>query len=300
MSPEPARHVSVLPNQTLTLLDPQPGEIWVDATIGAGGHARLIAERVGPAGHVIGLDQDPGMLDRAKSRVAGLPVTLLNANFDQLAAALNTVGVKEIDGLFADLGFASGQMDDAARGFSFQQDGPLDMRLDQTAGESAADLIARLSEFDLANVIYEYGEERHSRRVARKIVEVRQQTPIRTTGQLADIVRRCVPRERGRNFDPATRVFQGLRIAVNDELGSLDRLLAQLPRVVKAGGRVGIVSFHSLEDRRVKRAFQDRETWQPLTKKPVQAGDDEVRDNPRSRSAKLRVARRQICPATPP
>jgi 16S rRNA (cytosine1402-N4)-methyltransferase len=300
MSPEPARHVPVLLNETLALLGPQPGEIWVDATIGAGGHARLIAERIGPAGRVIGLDQDSGMLDRAKNRLSGLPVTLVNANFDQLSAALNTVGVKEIDGLLADLGFASDQMEDATRGFSFQHDGPLDMRLDPNAGESAADLIARLSEFDLANVIYEYGEERHSRRVARKIVEVRQQTPIHTTGQLADIVRRCVPRERGRNFDPATRVFQGLRIAVNDELGSLDRLLAQLPRVVKPGGRVGIISFHSLEDRRVKRAFQDRETWQPLTKKPVQAGDDEVRDNPRSRSAKLRVARRQTCPATTP
>jgi 16S rRNA (cytosine1402-N4)-methyltransferase len=290
----------VLTHETLTLLDPQPGQVWVDATIGAGGHARLIAERVGTTGRVIGLDQDPGMLDRAKSRLDGLPVTLLNANFDQLTAALNTVGMKEIDGLLADLGFASDQMDDAARGFSFQQDGPLDMRLDPTAGESAADLIARLSEFDLANVFYEYGEERHSRRVARKIVEVRQQTSIRTTGQLADIVRSCVPRERGRNLDPATRVFQGLRIAVNDELGSLDRLLAQLPRVVKAGGRVGIISFHSLEDRRVKRAFQDREIWQPLTKKPVQASDDEIRVNPRSRSAKLRVARRQTCPATTP
>jgi 16S rRNA (cytosine1402-N4)-methyltransferase len=300
MPPQSARHVPVLAREVVALLDPRPGEVWVDATAGAGGHTRLIAERVGPGGRVIGLDQDPTMLDRARGRLDGLPVTLVHANFDQLAGALASVGVNEIDGLLADLGFASDQMDEAGRGLSFQQDGPLDMRLDPMSGETAAHLVARLSEFDLARIFYEYGEERRSRRVARKIVEVRKQTPIRTTGQLAELVRSCVPRERGRNFDPATRVFQGLRIAVNDELGSLDRLLAQLPRVVKPGGRVGVISFHSLEDRRVKQAFRDRQTWEPVTKKPVTAADDEVRDNPRSRSAKLRVARRQGCqPSTP-
>lgn len=297
MSPPSARHRPVLPVETVTLLDPQPGETWVDATTGAGGHTRLLAERVGPAGRVIGLDQDPTMLELARGRLDGLPVNLVHANFDQLVPALARVGVSEIDGLLADLGFASDQVDAGGRGLSFQQDGPLDMRLDPTAGETAADLLARLSEYDLARILYEYGEERHSRRVARKIVETRKQTPIRTTGQLADLVRRCVPRERGRTFDPATRTFQGLRIAVNDELGALERLLAQLPRVVKPGGRVGVISFHSLEDRRVKRAFQDRSAWAPVTKKPVTAGEDEVRDNPRARSAKLRVARRQTCPA---
>ena len=300
MSPQPARHRPVLPRQTVELLDPRLGETWVDATVGAGGHTRLLADRVGPAGRVVGLDQDPTMLERARERLAGLPVTLVHANFDQLTAALGRLGITEIDGLLADLGFASDQVDAADRGLSFQQDGPLDMRLDLTVGESAADLVARLSEYDLARIFYEYGEERHSRRVARKIVEARKQTPIRTTGQLADLVRSCVPRERGRNFDPATRVFQGLRIAVNDELGSLERLLAQLPRVVKPGGRVGIISFHSLEDRRVKHAFRDRATWEPVTKKPVTADDDEVRDNPRARSAKLRVARRQTCPTPSP
>ena len=283
----------MLPRETLDLLSPQPGEVWVDATVGAGGHTRLIAERVGPAGRVIGLDQDPSMLERAKLNLVGLPVELLHANFDQLVAALRNLGVQEVDGVLADLGFASDQVDEAERGLSFQQDGPLDMRLDPTSGESAANLIARENDFNLAKIFFEYGEERHSRRVARKIVETRKQSPIHTTKQLADLVRSCVPREKGRHFDPATRVFQGLRIAVNDELGSLERLLAQLPRIAKPGGRVGIISFHSLEDRRVKQAFQDRETWEPLTKKPVIAGEDEVRDNPRSRSAKLRVARRQ-------
>jgi 16S rRNA (cytosine1402-N4)-methyltransferase len=300
MSPVPARHVPVLAAEVVALLDPQPGEVWVDATTGGGGHARLIAERIGPTGRLIGLDQDPGMLDRARVRLDGLPVTLVHANFDQVAAALATVGVREIDGLLADLGFASDQMDEVERGLSFQQDGPLDMRLDPTAGETAADLVARLSEFDLAKVIYEYGEERHSRRVARRIVETRKQTPIRTTGQLAALVRSCVPREKGRNFDPATRTFQALRIAVNDELGALDRLLAQLPRLVKPGGRVGIISFHSLEDRRVKHAFRDREVWAAVTKKPVTASEAEERENPRARSAKFRVARRQTWPTTTP
>jgi 16S rRNA (cytosine1402-N4)-methyltransferase len=300
MSPQPARHVPVLPREVVALLDPKPAEVWVDATTGVGGHARLIAQRVLPGGRVIGLDQDPSMLDVARANLAGLSVTLVHANFDQLTPVLSSLGLKEVAGLIADLGFASDQMDAADRGLSFQQDGPLDMRLDLTSAETAADLVARLSEYDLAKVFYEYGEERHSRRVARKIVETRKQTPIRTTGQLADLVRSCVPRERGRSFDPATRVFQALRIAVNDELGSLERLLAQLPRIVKPSGRVGIISFHSLEDRRVKQSFHDRTVWEPVTKKPVQAGEDELRDNPRSRSAKLRVARRLPCPAPTP
>lgn len=285
-------HVSVLPRETLDLLDPRPGEVWVDCTLGAGGHSRMIAERVGPAGRVIGLDQDAVMIAATQPALAGLPITTVHANFDQVSAALRGLGITEVDGLLADLGFCSDQLEDAGRGLSFQTDGPLDMRMDTSAGESVAEMLARMNEYDLANLIYEYGEERQSRRIARKIVETRKLSPIRTTAQLADLVRSCVLRDHKSRIDPATRTFQALRIAVNDELGSLDRLLTQLPRLLKAGGRVGIISFHSLEDRRVKQAFQDREIWEAVTKKPVQAGDDETATNPRARSAKLRVARR--------
>ena len=228
------------------------------------------------------------MLELARPRLAGLPVTLVCANFDQLPGVLANLGVDAVDGVLADLGFASDQVEDAGRGFSFRDDGPLDMRLDPTAGETAADLVNTLSEAALADVFFEYGEERHSRRVARRVVERRNEKPFETTADLADVVRRSVPRSGG--LDPATRVFQALRIAVNDELGALDRLLAALPRVVKTGGKAGVISFHSLEDRRVKRAFRTAEVWRPVTKKPVEAADDEVARNPRARSAKLRVA----------
>jgi 16S rRNA (cytosine1402-N4)-methyltransferase len=280
----------VLPAETLRLLGPAPGETWVDCTVGAGGHSRLIAEKLGDAGRLIGLDQDPTMLDLARVRLVGLPVELVHANFDQVAEVLANRGVAAVDGVLADLGFCSDQLERADRGLSFREDGPLDMRLDPSHGETAADLVNRLSEAGLADVFWEYGEERFSRRIARKIVEVRKDRPPATTGELASLVRSCVPRSGG--IDPATRVFQALRIAVNDELGALERLLAALPRVVKTGGRAGLISFHSLEDRRVKQAFRAATVWQPLTKKPVEAGDEEAARNPRARSAKLRVALR--------
>lgn len=288
------RHVSVLPAEVLSLLAPAPGEVWVDATTGAGGHARLIARRVAPTGQLIAIDQDPTMLELARPQLEGLPVRFIHANFDQLSAALAVVGVEKIDGLLADLGFCSDQLENVERGLSFQHDGPLDMRLDPTQGESAAELLSRLEERELADIIYRYGEERHSRRVARRIVETRKLLRIETTAQLAELVRQCVPRDKNSRMDPATRTFQGLRIAVNDELGSLERLLAQLSRIVKPGGRAGLISFHSLEDRLVKQAFRAAAIWEVLTKKPVSAGDDEVRENPRARSAKLRVAKRKI------
>ncbi len=301
-APHEPRHIPVLSAEVIRLLDPKPGETWVDCTTGGGGHAQLIAARLSrPAGeatpdpqrtqgHLIGLDQDATMLELARPRLAGLPVTLIHANFDQLASVLANLGIDAVDGVLADLGFASDQMDELKRGFSFREDGPLDMRLDPTAGSTAADLINTMSEGALADVFFEFGEERHSRRVARKIVERRKTKPFETTADLASVVRSCVPRSGG--IDPATRTFQGLRIAVNDELGALERLLAALSHVVKPGGRAGIISFHSLEDRRVKQAFRTPAVWEQLTKKPVEAGDAELARNPRSRSAKLRVARR--------
>lgn len=284
-------HVSVLPAETLALLAPRPGEVFVDCTAGLGGHTLAIAQAVGPTGRVIALDQDAAMLALAGPRLAGLPVTLLHANFESLPELLANAGVPRVDGLLADLGFCSDQVSDPARGFSFQNDGPLDMRLNPDAGATAADLVNTLSEGALADLIFEYGEERKSRWVARRIVERRATKPFTTTADLADLVRRTVPRSG--SIDPATRVFQALRIAVNDELGALERLLAALPGLVRQGGRVAVISFHSLEDRPVKSAlFKVPEVWHPLTKKPVEAGAEEQARNPRARSAKLRAARR--------
>ncbi len=286
-------HLAVLPAEVMHYLAPAPGQVHVDGTVGAGGHTRLLAERVGPGGRVIGLDQDATMLELARPRLEGLPVTFVRANFDRLRDVLDEQGVRGVDGVLADLGFCSDQMDAPERGFSFQHDGPLDMRLDPERGEPASALLRRLNERDLADLFWEYGEERHSRRVARKIVETRKRAPLETTGQLAELVRRCVPRGRRRDFDPATRVFQALRIAVNDELGALDRLLAALPDCLRPGGRAVLISFHSLEDRRVKQAFRNDPRWEVLTKKPVEATEEEMRNNPRARSAKLRAARRK-------
>ena len=291
------RHVAVLRDEVLAALDPRPGQVLVDATVGAGGHARLLAERIGPDGRLIGLDRDASMLALAEPRLRGLPVTLVHAGFDELPDVLARLGLAAADGVLADLGVCSDQLDDAGRGFSFGRPAPLDMRLDQESGETAADLLRRLNERDLADLFWRYGEERFSRRIARRIVEARRLQPLRTTEELAELVRRCVPRPRpgGRRkppIDPATRVFQALRIAVNDELGALDRLLAALPDRLHPGGRAAIISFHSLEDRRVKQAFRDRTRWRELTRKPVTAGDEELARNPRARSAKLRAALR--------
>jgi 16S rRNA (cytosine1402-N4)-methyltransferase len=291
-----ASHVAVLPAEVLRYLDPQPGQTIVDATVGAGGHARLLAERIGPGGLLIGLDQDAGMLEHSERRLRGLPMVLLHRNFEDLPDVLTERGIATVDAVLADLGFCSDQLADPARGLSFQQDGPLDMRLDMSRGEPVSAMLRRLLERELADIFWRYGEERFSRRVARKIVEAREKGAIATTGQLADLVRSCVPRPRGHRhvIDPATRVFQALRIAVNDELGALERLLEVLPDCVKPGGRVAIISFHSLEDRLVKQAFRKSpDLFKELTRKPIQASEDEIRSNPRARSAKLRAAVRQ-------
>lgn len=292
------RHEPVLTAEILAALAPAAGQVFVDATVGAGGHTRLLAERLMPGGRLIGLDRDAAMLELARPRLADLPVTLVQAPFSRLRDVLDEYGIAAVDGVLADLGFCSDQMEDAERGMSFTKSGPLDMRFDPTTGEPASALLRRLSERDLADLIYRYGEERYSRRIARRIVEMRRRTPLETTETLAELVRRCVPRPRSfvkrrrPTIDPATRVFQALRIAVNDELGELENLLKILPKCLRPGGRVAVSSFHSLEDRLVKTAFRDRLLWEALTPKPVQAGADEVRNNPRARSAKLRAARR--------
>jgi 16S rRNA (cytosine1402-N4)-methyltransferase len=287
-------HVSVLPAEVLAALEPQPGQTIVDCTVGGGGHTRLLAERVGPSGVLLGLDQDQTMLSLARTRVGGLPVRLVHANFEDLHEVLQTLQIGPVDAVLADLGFASDQLANPERGLSFQHDGPLDMRLDPTRGEPAAALVQRLPERELADLIYRFGEERYSRRVARAIVEARKKERIAMTGQLAELVRRCVPRSRGGpSIDPATRTFQALRIAVNDELGALERFLTALPDCVRPGGRVAVISFHSLEDRLVKHAFRDPERWELVTRKPLVPGEDECARNPRARSAKLRVAKRK-------
>jgi 16S rRNA (cytosine1402-N4)-methyltransferase len=288
-----ALHIPVLTQEVLHYLDPRPGQVIVDATVGAGGHARLLLERVGATGTVIGLDQDPEMLALAPEQSAGKRMTLVHGSFEDLPEVLQKMQIDVVDGVLADLGFCSDQLAKPERGLSFQQDGPLDMRLDQTRGEPASALVRRLHEHELADVIWQFGEERFSRRIARRIVETRQKTPIVTTGQLAELVRGCVPRSPGRHsIDPATRVFQALRIAVNDELGALERFLDALPGCLKPSGRAVIISFHSLEDRRVKHAFRNGEHFEELTRKPAMAADDEIRNNPRARSARLRAARR--------
>jgi 16S rRNA (cytosine1402-N4)-methyltransferase len=266
----------------------------IDATLGGGGHARLFAERLGPDGLLIGVDQDESMLALARQRLQGLPVRFVHGSFADIGEVLEELALPAVDAVLADLGISSDQLDDPARGLTFQVEGPLDMRMDRSRGEPAGDLVNRLSERELADIFWRYGEERFSRRIARRIVEARQRGPLETTLQLAELVRRCIPRPKGRRhgIDPATRVFQALRIAVNGELDALERFLAGLPACLKPGGRAAVISFHSLEDRLVKQAFRNREVFEQLTRKPVVASDEEIRGNPRSRSAKLRVARR--------
>ncbi len=277
---------------------PAPGAVLVDGTLGGGGHTRALAERVAPGGTVIALDRDPAAVDAACQTLAHLPVVAVHASFAELPEVLAEFDVADIDGVLLDLGLSSDQLADPQRGFSFDAEGPLDLRFDPSAGEPAWRLLDRLSAVHLADVIYQYGEERYSRRIARAVVERRQQgRPVRTAADLAALVRRCIPR-RGRHdrIDPATRTFQALRIAVNDELKALEVALRRIPTCLREGGRLAVISFHSLEDRRVKAAFRDDPRWRVLTKRPVRPAEDEIGRNPRARSAKLRVADRRPSP----
>ncbi len=283
-------HVAVLARESLDALDVRAGGTYVDATFGAGGHAALILDALGTAGRLIAFDADP----TASARAIDDPrFTLLHANFRDLASHLDAIGVASVDGVLFDLGVSSMQLDEGERGFSFRAAAPLDMRLDPSSGESVAEFLATRDEHEIADVIYRYGEERASRRIARAIVALRDAgTPVRDTLDLAGVIARAARAPAHQRIHPATRTFQALRIAVNDELGALrDGLDAALARTAP-GGRVAVISFHSLEDRIVKNTFREDSRVRVLTRKPLVAGDDEVAANPRARSAKLRVAER--------
>lgn len=289
-SSERTVHIPVLLNEVLEWLAPRPGSILVDGTLGGGGHTRELARRVTPGGLVLGLDRDPRAIERTAATLEDLPVRLVQASYADLPQVLSELGIAGVDGVLLDLGLSSDQLADGERGFSFHSDGPLDLRFDTESGRPAWELLQRMPTDELADLIYEYGEERHSRRIAREIVAARHKQPIRTAAQLGDLLRRIVPRGRHDRIDPATRTFQALRIAVNGELKELERALQVLPDCLLPGGRAAIISFHSLEDRLVKQAFRGSERWNSLTKKPIWPSEEEEERNPRSRSARLRVA----------
>jgi 16S rRNA (cytosine1402-N4)-methyltransferase len=290
-------HVPVLLEPAIDFLNVRRGGSYLDATIGLAGHSFAIAKLLGAQGHLIGFDKDPNALERARQRLNNPPaelkqdwpaITLIHVSFSEVAERIEP---GSLDGLLADLGVSSLQLADPARGFSFQADGPLDMRMDPTSGQTANQVVNRLDERTLADVIYEFGEERRSRRIARAIVRAR---PIHTTRQLAAVIAAAARPMKLERIHPATRTFQALRIFVNRELDDVKALLNKdaAPRVLRKGGRLVVISFHSLEDRLVKDALRElpRDQWQILTKKPVTADDEEIERNPRSRSAKLRAA----------
>jgi 16S rRNA (cytosine1402-N4)-methyltransferase len=290
-------HVPVLCAEVVELLRPDRGGLFVDCTTGLGGHSRALL--AAGATRLICLDRDADALERARTTLSPWAdrVTLVHADYRELDATLDAHDISAVDGALADLGVSSLQFDAPGRGFSFQRDEPLDMRMDRSRGETAAALVARASERELADAIFQYGEERFSRRIARRIVDARAEAPVETTGQLAALVRRAVPRRGYSRIDPATRTFQALRIWVNRELDGLDQFLAAALRRLRTGARLAVITFHSLEDRIVKhtlRALAQSHDMavQVLTRKPIVPGDDEVQANPRARSAKLRVAER--------
>ena len=301
-------HVPVLVDEVRALLQPERGGIFVDCTVGLGGHARMVLEHGGE--RLIGIDRDPDALVLAGTALEGFGdrVTLVHADYREIGAVLDAQGIADVAGVVADLGVSSMQLDREGRGFSFRRDEPLDMRMDRTQGETAADLIDRVDERELADVIYQFGEERRSRQVARAIVNARQQGRIETTGRLAEIVRRAVAARGWQRIDPATRTFQALRIWVNRELDGLDSFIGAAANRLQLDGRIVVIAFHSLEDRVVKHtlrdlsrppSLEDRGSAGPdraavlmkvLTKHPIVAGEAEAAANPRARSAKLRAA----------
>jgi 16S rRNA (cytosine1402-N4)-methyltransferase len=290
------QHVPVLLEASLEYLNVRPGGVIVDATLGLGGHSAEIAKRLGPTGKLICFDRDPEAMARAKARLeevaAELGSEMPEVIYEPRAFSEAAEAIKPgtIDGLLADFGVSSLQLDEAHRGFSFRSDGPLDMRMDTRSGETAGQVVNQEDENELADLIYEFGEERRSRRIARAIVRAR---PISSTAELAQVISAAAPSMKGDKIHPATRTFQALRIRVNNELGEIESLLKSAPSLLKPGGRMVLISFHSLEDRRVKDSFRELhrdKTFEVLTKKPVVAEEQEQLRNPRSRSAKLRAA----------
>ncbi len=309
------QHLSVMPAEVLACLQPQPGETFVDGTLGGGGHSRLLLESTAPDGRLIGLDRDQDALKAAAEILDpyGDRVILRHANFSEVDQILEELGIEGMDGMLLDLGVSSFQLDAGHRGFSFQVDAPLDMRMDRSGGLTAADILQTYSAEELARIFFEYGEERYSRRIARRIVERRVETPLTTTSQLAELVKYSVPKGRvPARIHPATRVFQALRIEVNGELEHVAQGLEKAINCLRPGGRLAVISFHSLEDRLVKRFFRSESqscicppklpmcicNHQPrvkvLTRKGLRASEEEVANNPRSRSAVLRAVCR--CP----
>lgn len=284
-------HIPVLPSECVEALQISPGATIVDGTFGGGGHAKLILEQLNGSGKLIGFDRDPVAVEAGESWIPE-NCTLIASNYSDMPEQLYQIGIEKVDGILLDLGLSSDQLADHDRGFSFQSEGTLDLRFDETAGEPAWRLVNRLGEKHLADVIYEFGEERFSRRIARKICATRHNNPIKTPIDLAKLIRSCIPRSKQQNIDPATRTFQALRIAVNEELKWLKVALKRLPELLADNGRIAVISFHSLEDRLAKTAFRENEKLKVITKKPVVASEQELADNPRARSAKLRIAER--------
>lgn len=287
-------HATVMLRETVAALQPHAGGVYADATVGGGGHSLAILEASAPDGRVVAVDRDPQAVAAARGRLGayGERAVVVHGDYAELGPILREHGAERVDGLVADLGVSSPQLDAAERGFSLRAEGPLDMRMDQSRGETLGELLSGLEERELADILYHFGEERRSRAVARSIARARDAGELGTTLDLRRaVVRALGPRSSGR-IDPATRTFQALRIALNRELEQLERLLEALPELLSDGGVAAVISFHSLEDRMVKRAFRDDPRLEPLTKKPQLPSAEEQRENPRSRSAKLRAAKR--------
>jgi 16S rRNA (cytosine1402-N4)-methyltransferase len=306
------RHTSVMPEEVMTLLQCRPGHTVVDGTLGGAGHARLICRRIGSQGTFVGIDQDQAAISNASAALAaiGPRVHLVQGNFSQMAQMLSNLQIPKVHGILLDLGVSSFQIDQSGRGFTFQKDEPLDMRMDVTVSTKAADLVNRLAQGELSELFFTYGEERFSKAIARRIVEFRKERPIERTGELVKLIRSAIPRkaQQKERIHPATRVFMALRLAVNKELESLTAFLDQAPGLLETGGRLCILAFHSLEDRIVKQRFRklskgctcpprlpycvchQHPQMRVITKKALRPAGPEIDQNPRSRSTRLRVA----------